>query len=49
LGQADVVVLACPLTPETEDLIDAAALAAMKPTAHLINVARAAASSTSRH
>ena len=40
LGQADVVVLACPLTPETENLIDAAALAAMKPTAHLINVAR---------
>ena len=40
LGQADVVVLACPLTPDTENLIDAAALAAMKPTAHLINVAR---------
>ena len=40
LGQADVVVLTCPLTPDTENLIDAAALAAMKPTAHLINVAR---------
>lgn len=40
LGQADVVVLACPLTPETEGLIDAKALAAMKPTAHLINVSR---------
>jgi phosphoglycerate dehydrogenase-like enzyme len=40
LGQADVVALTCPLTPETEHLIDAAALAAMKPTAHLINVAR---------
>ncbi|HET7526622.1 MAG TPA: NAD(P)-dependent oxidoreductase, partial [Burkholderiaceae bacterium] len=40
LGQADVVVLACPLTPQTEHLIDATALAAMKPTAHLINVAR---------
>jgi D-2-hydroxyacid dehydrogenase (NADP+) len=40
LGEADVVVLACPLTPETENLIDGAALAAMKPTAHLINVAR---------
>ena len=40
LGEADVVALACPLTPETENLIDAAALAAMKPTAHLINVAR---------
>jgi len=40
LGQADVVALTCPLTPETENLIDAPALAAMKPTAHLINVAR---------
>jgi phosphoglycerate dehydrogenase-like enzyme len=40
LGEADVVALTCPLTPETENLIDAAALATMKPTAHLINVAR---------
>ena len=40
LGQADVIALTCPLTPETENLIDAAALAAMKPTALLINVAR---------
>jgi phosphoglycerate dehydrogenase-like enzyme len=40
LVQADIVALTCPLTPETENLIDAAALAAMKPTAHLINVAR---------
>jgi phosphoglycerate dehydrogenase-like enzyme len=40
LGQVDVVALTCPLTPETENLIDAAALAAMKPTAHLVNVAR---------
>ena len=40
LGQADVVALACPLTPETQNLIDARALAAMKPSAHLINVAR---------
>ena len=40
LGEADIVALACPLTPETEKLIDAAALAAMKPSAHLINVAR---------
>jgi D-2-hydroxyacid dehydrogenase (NADP+) len=40
LREADVVALTCPLTPETENLIDAAALAAMKPTAHLINVAR---------
>jgi phosphoglycerate dehydrogenase-like enzyme len=40
LGEADVVALTCPLTAETENLIDAAALAAMKPTAHLVNVAR---------
>ncbi len=35
-----MVALACPLTPETEHLIDAAALGAMKPGALLINVAR---------
>jgi D-2-hydroxyacid dehydrogenase (NADP+) len=40
LREADIVALTCPLTPETENLIDAAALSAMKPTAHLINVAR---------
>jgi phosphoglycerate dehydrogenase-like enzyme len=40
LGEADIVVLACPLTSETENLIDTAALAAMKPAAHLVNVAR---------
>ena len=40
LPQADVVVLTCPLTPTTEGLIGAAALAAMKPTAMLVNVAR---------
>lgn len=40
LPRADVVVLTCPLTPETENLIDARALALMKPTAYLINVAR---------
>ncbi len=38
--RADAIVLACPLTPETENLVDAAALAAMKPTATLVNVAR---------
>ncbi len=32
--------LTCPLTPETENLIDAARWRAMRPTAHLINVAR---------
>lgn len=40
LGEADVVVLAAPLTAETESLIDEAALAAMKPGAWLVNVAR---------
>jgi D-2-hydroxyacid dehydrogenase (NADP+) len=40
LPTADVVALTCPLTRETENLIDAKALALMKPTAHLVNVAR---------
>ena len=40
LPQADFVALTCPLTPNTENLIDARALAAMKPSAYLINVAR---------
>ncbi len=40
LPQADYVVLACALTPETEGLINQAAFAAMKPQARLINVAR---------
>lgn len=40
LPQADFVALTCPLTLETEKLIDAKALTAMKRTAYLINVAR---------
>lgn len=40
LPRADIVVLACPLTKDTEGLIGAGALAAMRPGAHLINVAR---------
>lgn len=40
LPRADYVALTCPLTTETEGLIGAAALAAMKPSAVLINVAR---------
>ncbi len=40
LGASDFVVLAAPLTAETESLIDDAALAAMRPESWLINVAR---------
>jgi D-2-hydroxyacid dehydrogenase (NADP+) len=40
LAEADIVALTCPLTPETEGLIDAAALKALRPGALLINVAR---------
>jgi phosphoglycerate dehydrogenase-like enzyme len=40
LAESDIVVLAAPLTPETEGMIDEAAVAAMKRDAWLINVAR---------
>jgi len=40
LPTADFVALTCPLTKETENLIDAEALRHMQPTAYLINVAR---------
>jgi glyoxylate reductase len=40
LATADVVSLHCPLTPQTHHLVDAAALATMKPTAYLINTTR---------
>lgn len=40
LPQADFVALTCPLTPATEEIIDAAAFAGMKESAYLINVAR---------
>lgn len=40
LAEADVVSIHCPLTPETRHLIDAAAIAKMKPNAILINTAR---------
>lgn len=40
LAEADFTVVACPLTPETTGLIDAAALAAMPAHAVLVNVAR---------
>lgn len=42
LSQSDFVVLALPLTDETRGLIGREALAAMKPTAWLINIARGA-------
>lgn len=42
LAQADFVVLACALTPQTKRLIDAKALEAMKRSAFLVNVARGA-------
>jgi glycerate dehydrogenase len=38
--QADVVTLHCPLTPETQDLVNAARLAEMKRDAFLINTGR---------
>jgi phosphoglycerate dehydrogenase-like enzyme len=40
LPEADVVALTCPLTKETEKLVDADALTRMKPSAYLVNVAR---------
>ena len=42
LEDVDVVSLHVPLTPETRHLIDAAALALMKPTAVLVNTSRGA-------
>ncbi len=42
MAQADVVVVACPLTEATRGMIDARRLALMKPTALLVNVARGA-------
>lgn len=40
LRQSDVITLHAPLLPETRGLIDAAALAKMKPTAYVVNTAR---------
>jgi phosphoglycerate dehydrogenase-like enzyme len=40
LPEADFIVLTCPLTKETENLIDAKAFGRMKPSAYLVNVAR---------
>ena len=40
LGEADVITLHVPLTPETHHMIDARAIGLMKPGVRLINVAR---------
>lgn len=40
LGRSDFVVLSTPHTPDTENVIDAAAIAAMKPGIVLVNIAR---------
>ena len=40
LGASDIVTLHCPLTPQTQHLIDAAAIAKMKRGAMLINTSR---------
>jgi phosphoglycerate dehydrogenase-like enzyme len=40
LREADFVALTCPLTEETDKLVDAEALARMRPSAYLVNIAR---------
>jgi phosphoglycerate dehydrogenase-like enzyme len=42
LARSDFVLLLMPVTPETRDFMNAARLAAMRPTAHLLNFARGA-------
>ena len=39
-SESDVVSLHCPLTPETENMVNASRLKTMKPTAILINTGR---------
>src|SRR2546430_399213 len=41
LRQTDFLILAAPVTPDTRGLVDARALAVMKPTARVINIGRA--------
>lgn len=40
LAESDFITIHCPLTEDTEGLIDAAALACVKPSAYIINAAR---------
>ena len=40
LPRADYVALTCPLTPDTREVIDAAALGLMPPSSYLVNVGR---------
>jgi len=42
LPQADVIAITCPLTPETQGIIDAKAIGLMKRSAYIVNVARGA-------
>jgi D-3-phosphoglycerate dehydrogenase / 2-oxoglutarate reductase len=42
VGQADIVVLSCPLTPETTGMLSRERIARMRPGAILVNVARGA-------
>lgn len=42
LGESDIVTLHCPLSPQTYHIIDASAVAKMKPGAMLINTSRGA-------
>jgi len=42
LREADYLVVACPLTHETRGMLDAAALACLKPSCYIVNVARGA-------
>jgi glycerate dehydrogenase len=39
-SRSDIVSLHCPLTPQTQNLVNASRLAAMKPTAFLLNTSR---------
>lgn len=40
IAEVDILSIHCPRTPETDGMIDAARIARMKPTAHIVNCAR---------